>query len=203
MGAPSAKTLLIGFGNPGRYDDGLGPALAEIALGWKLPSLTVLSNYQLAVEDAAAVAEHTRVLFADASRAGPEPFCIQPLKPRAEWASFSTHALRPEAVLALAHELFGAQVPAWLIAIRGYRFDPFGEGLSPQASENLRAAAAHLYRALRDGYIGTYEPPGAGQSAPSGHEEPHNRDGDHLNSSGSADGKRDGLPADRQSFHGD
>jgi len=24
------KVLLIGFGNPGRLDDGLGPALAEI-----------------------------------------------------------------------------------------------------------------------------------------------------------------------------
>ncbi|MCU0727503.1 MAG: hydrogenase maturation protease, partial [Planctomycetes bacterium] len=73
------RVLLIGFGNPGRRDDGLGPAVAQAVEGWGIPGVTVESDYQLHVEDAAAVSEHDAVIFADAAAAGPEPFAFGPL----------------------------------------------------------------------------------------------------------------------------
>ena len=60
------KILLIGYGNPGRLDDGLGPAFAKAVEALHTPGVTVEANYQLAVEDAHAVAQHEIVVFADA-----------------------------------------------------------------------------------------------------------------------------------------
>jgi len=72
---------LVGFGNPGRCDDGLGPALAEATERLSLPGVTVESDYQLTVEDAAEAAKHEIVLFADATAIGPAPFWIKRIEP--------------------------------------------------------------------------------------------------------------------------
>ena len=82
--ASPATVLVIGYGNPGRLDDGLGPALAEALAALELPGVTVEANYQLTVEDAAAVAEHDVVVFADASVNGPEPYSFQPVEPKSD-----------------------------------------------------------------------------------------------------------------------
>jgi hydrogenase maturation protease len=145
------RILVYGFGNPGRLDDGLGPALArELARRGPVGGVTVESGYQLAVEDAALVAGQDVVIFADADRACPAPFELRPLTPRRE-VSFSTHSVAPSAVLGLAHEHFGSRASGYVLGIRGYEFDEFGEELSPRARNNLAAAAHYLDRALRDG----------------------------------------------------
>ncbi len=142
------KILLIGFGNPGRLDDGLGPALAAQAETWDIQGLTVDANYQLAVEDAHEVSLHDVVVFADAAEKGPEPFFFQPIfgKPG---MTFSSHAVEPEAVLGMAEEYFGKKVEAYMLGIRGYTFDEFGEGHSVQAAANLDAALHFLEPVLR------------------------------------------------------
>ncbi|MHC4675441.1 MAG: hydrogenase maturation protease, partial [Planctomycetota bacterium] len=70
----NTKILIIGYGNPGRLDDGLGPALANAVDKMNLPGVTAEADYQLAVEDAAALAQHDIVIFADADTCGNEPF---------------------------------------------------------------------------------------------------------------------------------
>ena len=146
----SPTVLLIGYGNPGRLDDGLGPALAEAIERDGIEGLTVEADYQLTVEDAAAVAEHDVVIFADAAVADSEPFFFRRIAPSAT-GSFSTHSVEPAAVLALAAELFGARTTGYVLGVRGYEFDEFGERLSPRAQANLAAAAAFLRSALPDG----------------------------------------------------
>lgn len=148
-----ADVLLIGFGNPGRLDDGLGPALAAAIERLRLPGVTVDADYQLSVEDAAEVAKHQVVVLADADAAGPEPFSVRRLEPAPDTLSFSTHSVSPGAVLALARELFGAEPEAWLVGIRGYEFNEFGERLSGRAQANLDAAVAWVAAALRTGQI--------------------------------------------------
>lgn len=146
------RTLLIGYGNPGRLDDGLGPALAAHFERLALPGLTVEADYQLTVEDAALVAEHDVAIFADAAVAGPAPFELRRIDPQAEEAlTFSTHSVSPAGVLALARTLFHAETAAYTLAIRGYRFDEFGEELSEQARANLTAAVDFLQRVLDNG----------------------------------------------------
>jgi len=66
--------LVIGYGNPGRLDDGLGPAFADAIAGEPLSGVTVDSNYELTVEDSDAVSRHKVTIFVDASVNGREPF---------------------------------------------------------------------------------------------------------------------------------
>lgn len=143
MSRITGKVLLIGYGNPGRLDDGLGPAVAEMALKMNLPDLTVEQNYQLNVEDAQTVAGFDAVIFADASVEGDEPFTFRKVEPKAT-VHFSTHQMEPEGVLALAGELFGAKTQGFVLAVRGYEFNEFGERLSGKAAGNLEKAAGFL-----------------------------------------------------------
>jgi len=148
----SSKILLIGFGNPGRLDDGLGPVCAERIAQLGLDNVTVDADYQLTVEDAADVAEYDIVIFVDASLVGEEAFEFKELKPCRE-ISFSTHSVEPGEVLALAHEMFHAKTRGFMLGIRGYEFNEFGEWLSAGAQSNLEQAIAFVEQSVRDGSI--------------------------------------------------
>ena len=162
------RVLVLGYGNPGRGDDGLGPALASRIEALGLPGVTVDADYQLVVEDAAAAAEHDVVVLADAAVTGPAPFRLQRLEPRRR-LGFSTHSLDPASLVALSRELFGGEEVCYLLAVRGYQFDRFGEGLSPAAQANLDAAVEALVAALRTHGLEALASPGeAGWDVPHG-----------------------------------
>lgn len=148
----SRSVLVIGYGNPGRLDDGLGPALVAALETKGIPGVTVDADYQLNVEDASEIAKHDVVIFADASVKGREPYSFAEVKPGAV-ESFSTHSVEPEAVVAMAQDLFHAGTRAYALGIRGYRFNEFGEGLSEQARKNLESAVAFLEGIIRNDLI--------------------------------------------------
>ena len=143
------QILVMGYGNPGRLDDGLGPAFAERIQALAIPGVTADADYQLAVEDAAAVARYDVVLFADASADGPAPFGVQALAAERKGLGFSSNSLSAGALLGLAERLFGAAPRAYMLALRGYDFQAFGERLSEPAKANLEAAVAHFEPLLR------------------------------------------------------
>lgn len=147
------RVLLIGYGNPGRCDDGLGPALAGAIERKALPGVTVDSDYQLTVEDAADLAGYDVVLFADADTACREPFELRKLDVTENDARirFTSHTCSPEGVLALARQLFAAEAEGYVLGIRGYEFNAFREGLSDAAAANLDRAIAYVENALRTG----------------------------------------------------
>jgi hydrogenase maturation protease len=145
------KILLIGYGNPGRLDDGLGPAFAKAAEEFTPPELMVDSDYQLNVEDADAVAKHEIVVFADADTCGVEPFWIKEIQAGPRQVCFSSHSMTPEGVLALSRDLFHATPKAYLLGIRGYEFNEFGQNLSPGAQANLNEAIAFWRDACQKG----------------------------------------------------
>lgn len=133
------KVLLIGYGNPGRGDDGLGPAFSEDMAGRGLAGLEVDTDYQLVAEHALAVADRDLVIFADAQMGGDGPFRFDPIAPgRPE--VLGSHSLRPETVLALAGTLYGATPEAWVLGISGYEFSEIREGLTDEAEANLAQA---------------------------------------------------------------
>ena len=132
---------LIGYGNPGRCDDGLGPAFAARMAAHEVPGLVIHSDYQLTVEHALTIAEADHVVFADALINEDMPFRFGPLEPSAP-QDLSSHSLPPSAVLALAHTLFGADTRAHLMAISGIEFGHIHEGLSQPAANNLDLAEA-------------------------------------------------------------
>lgn len=137
------RVLLIGYGNPGRLDDGLGPMLADAIALKQIPGVSVDANYMLTVEDAAEVSHHDVVVFADASVKGREPFFFDRVEPRTS-LGFTSHHIEPAAVLGLAHDLFEATTEAYVLGIRGYEFDEFGQRLSDGAQNNLLDAIAFL-----------------------------------------------------------
>ena len=141
------RVLVLGYGNPGRQDDGLGPAaIAEIeSMG--LPNVTAFDNYQLNIEDAIDVAAHDIVWFVDAARTGPTPYSVRAVSP-SPTIEFTSHIVRPEAILAIAHQCYGGSPQAFLLAIRGYGFE-FIEALTPAARDNLEAALAMLTERMR------------------------------------------------------
>jgi hydrogenase maturation protease len=145
----SPRILVIGYGNPGRQDDGLGPAAAaEIEkIGW--PNVTTSDNYQLVIEDAIEIAAHDIVWFVDAAREGDAPCAVRRLSPALDF-TFTSHLLKPEALLAIAGQQFGRPADGHLVSIRGYEFD-FLEGLSDRGRDNLALAVALLCR--RIGYL--------------------------------------------------
>lgn len=143
------QVLVIGYGNPGRLDDGLGPAFADAVQDLAIPGVTVDADYQLAVEDAAEAARHDVVVFADASVNGREPFELKRITARPTELSFSTHSLEPDAVLAMAHDLFDSPVRGYTLGIRGYAFNEFAEHMSDRALRNLAAAIQAMEPVLR------------------------------------------------------
>jgi hydrogenase maturation protease len=144
--------LVIGYGNLGRLDDGLGPRLAEALERFASERVTIDSDYQLQVEYAEEVSRHDVVVFVDAAVSGQEPFYVQEVTP-VSGVSFSSHSLGPSEVLGLAHDLFKAQTRGFVVGIRGYEFDEFGERLSAGARANLASAIDFLQSVLKSGNV--------------------------------------------------
>lgn len=152
QGGLIAPVLVFGWGNPSRGDDALGPMFMEQLSAWlaeaQLGGIDCLTDFQLQVEHALDLAGRERVLFVDASLHLDAPFSVTPLQ-AARDASFTTHAMSPEAVMQVFRQLHGCEAPpCTLLAIRGERFE-LGEPPSPAARDNLRHALAWSQRWLQ------------------------------------------------------
>ena len=140
----TAPTLIFGWGNPSRGDDALGPLFVEhftalAALHPEWGEVECLTDFQLQVEHALDLQGRRRVLFVDASIDAPAPCALARIQPARD-ASFTTHAMSPQAVLKVYADIDGGKPPpCWLLAIRGERFE-LGEDLSAAARQSLQAA---------------------------------------------------------------
>ncbi len=144
---PAAAILVLGIGNPGRTDDGLGVEAAKRLEALGLPGVTCDADYQLNVEDALSCATHDMVVFVDAARDIRTPFMWAEVEPEASMPAM-THALGPGAVLAVCAALYGKSPKAHVLGIRGHRWE-IGEGLSPGAKADLREALRFLEEFIR------------------------------------------------------
>jgi hydrogenase maturation protease len=144
----SHAILVYGYGNPGRQDDGLGPALVVRLEDDRIPGVVTDTNYQLQIEDAVAVSESDTVIFVDATESGDAPFTFTELEPSVEIA-FTTHTVSPGSVLALCQDMYRKKVRAYVLAIRGYGWE-FMEKLTPVAEKNLEEAYQFLKKKIDD-----------------------------------------------------
>jgi hydrogenase maturation protease len=135
----SKPILILGWGNPSRGDDALGPLFVERIDTPGLPDVECLTDFQLQVEHALDLEGRQLVLFVDASLEAESPFAVSRLSPARD-ASISSHALSPEAVMQVYAELHDAKPPpCYLLAIRGECFG-LGQPCSPAAQLHLAAA---------------------------------------------------------------
>lgn len=133
--------LVIGYGNAGRGDDGLGPAFAERILAAGVQDCAVDIDYQLTVDHALQVAGASTVVFVDAMIGVEGPFRFSPVRAD-KAADLTSHSLQPEAVLTLAEMLYDAAPEAFVLGIAGASFGEVAEGLSGPARRNLGQAEA-------------------------------------------------------------
>lgn len=147
------KLLLLGYGNPGRGDDALGPNLvARIAL-LTFNHVACQNDMQLQIEHVTDLVECDQVLFIDADVSCAEPFVFSKIIAKKD-NSYSTHAMTPATLLHVYQEVYGHAAPlAFLLRIRGYHFD-LGSVLSARAHANLDAAAELVVRLCK---IGNFE----------------------------------------------
>lgn len=138
-GAGAEELLVIGIGNAGRGDDGLGWAFLDRLQEAGDFAGPCEYRYQLQVEDAELVSRAAQVVFVDACQQTlSRGFELRGCQPRRNF-EFSTHALAPEAVLQLCASLYGRAPQAEVLAIEGREWD-LGADLSAAARRHLRDA---------------------------------------------------------------
>ena len=158
------KTLLLGYGNVDRQDDGLAwHIMQQIAGNFDLSIIDpyeeiqneegkphFLFQLQLFPEIAELVSSYDRVCFIDAHTGRiPEEVKKTILEPGYQRSPF-THHMTPETVLELASSLYGKAPEAILVSARGYEFG-FSQSLSPQATDNVLQAATIIQEWLDNG----------------------------------------------------
>jgi hydrogenase maturation protease len=132
-----ARTLILGYGNPLRSDDGLGWRAAEtLATTLSSDQVEVRSCHQLLPELTSAISQAETTLFIDAAIDGePGEVRCEPVFPRLEGDRF-THQLSPAAILAWSQKLYGKCPRAFVISVAGGCFE-LGEKLSPAVAASL------------------------------------------------------------------
>ncbi len=142
MSAGQCQSLIIGYGNTLRGDDGVGPRLAETVAGLEWHGIQALSCALLTPELAEPISRSKRVVFVDASVEVPREVRFRPLQP-ADSSQILAHAADPRTLLALARDVFGHVPEAWWLTIPADDLG-IGETLSPKAQQGLDAALGML-----------------------------------------------------------
>lgn len=135
------KILLLGIGNSGRADDGLGWLFLD-EIEKKYPGIFAIEyRYQLQVEDAELIRHYDSVLFIDATQEKiPDGCAIRPCESSGSFY-YSSHLQSPEAIVYLAEELYGRVPDANTLHICGYDWE--------LGNRPIQAALENLNRALK------------------------------------------------------
>ena len=131
-------TLLIGYGNTLRKDDGLGFRVAEAVETWRVANVKALPCHQLPPDLAADIAEADRVIFVDATlpQDPHSPIIVERLLPETGSPFFQGHHSDPKSLLCLSQALYGQQPIAYSILLPSWDMG-YGESLSPIAQVGL------------------------------------------------------------------
>ena len=141
--ANKEKVLLVGIGNYGRADDGLGWAFLD-RIEPELPkNYEIEYRYQLQIEDAELVTHYDRIIFIDAHvDVFDVGFVWEECLPKAT-DSFTSHELDPRSVLYLTESVYGKRPKSYTLGISGTNFW-LEIGLSETAEKNLTKALQFL-----------------------------------------------------------
>lgn len=153
------RTLIIGYGNPLRGDDGIGYRAAEMLTegGGETPPLQadgveVIARHQLTVELAPQVAAVDRLILIDACAFGaPGTISEKALAPQQTDGNSLTHHLNAPGLLAMALILYGHAPPATLLTVSGGSFD-YGETLTSAVAAALPALLARVQALVTPGH---------------------------------------------------
>jgi hydrogenase maturation protease len=143
------RTLIIGYGNPLRCDDGLGWHIAKLLETTIDPEwVTVLCVHQLTPELSETISQYERVILIDACMdQKPGQIQTQQIACEASPPSFS-HQCAPETLLQASRDLFQAEPDMHLVTVAGDDFD-YGEGLSDTVASRIPAVVDTVNELLK------------------------------------------------------
>jgi hydrogenase maturation protease len=152
------STILIGYGNPDREDDGVAwHLLQKVIADCKCtdadlfssdviairPDLDIWFNFQLLPEMAETIADYERAVFIDAHTGEiQEEISYHPIEPVFQNSPF-THHFTPASCLAVAQQLSGRYPESMMLSVRGYQFS-FSQDLSEETAALVEKAFALL-----------------------------------------------------------
>ena len=140
------NSIIIGIGNQGRQDDGIGWACLDhlIENGWSGKSEY---RYQLNIEDAELISAYEHILFIDADkRTLPGGFLLERVHAKPLLAH-SSHFLPPSNVLYLCQQFFNRFPDAFLLSITGYSWE-LSEGITSKGTKNYMSAITSIFGLL-------------------------------------------------------
>ncbi len=141
------KTLIVGYGNPLRGDDGIGQAAARALTDEAaIEGAEVVSCHQLTPELAESLASVDLAVFIDAA-AGREPgnVVVNPVRSAAGSFAGLIHHVEPGTLLYLSEKLYGRSPEAFLVTV-GAGSLALGEGLSEAVAAALPLVVATVRR---------------------------------------------------------
>lgn len=155
-----ADTLIFGYGNADRQDDGAGwhivKTLAE-RLSLSVPDdpgaaieledelVDLIFDLQIYPELAETITKYKRVCFVDAHTSDiPEEISWVELSPEYEKSPL-THHMSPRTVLSIAKTIYGQVPESILVSVRGFKFQ-FERELSPQTEKLTQIAAERIWQ---------------------------------------------------------
>ncbi len=137
------KSLIVGYGNSLRSDDGIGIEVARIVAGWHLPEVRSLSLHQLTPELAADLAQVDLAIFVDACQTfGADTVKLDSLKPL-DTIEIRSHFSVPTAILSLTQAIYGKCPQAWWLIVPGINFQ-LGERLSSVGEKGVSQAVIQI-----------------------------------------------------------
>jgi hydrogenase maturation protease len=158
------SSLVIGYGNPLRSDDGIGWHVAgRLAADSRLDGATILQRHQLTPELALDVSHADLVVLVDARSGSPAgSIATEPVNLEAARTTGTTwsHHLGPASLVALAMELYGRSGEVHVVSVGVGSLD-LGETLSPLVADAVDRAVETVVALVETG-------PTAGSRATSG-----------------------------------
>jgi hydrogenase maturation protease len=132
------RTLVLGYGNPLRRDDGIGWHAAQALAGTaKQENLHILACHQLLPELAESISQFDRVIFVDASVKEPAgQISCRPIAARGETGNAMSHNMMPQTLLAWSRNLYNSEPEAVLVTMGAGSIE-YGDGMTPQAAQNF------------------------------------------------------------------
>jgi len=137
---PAAGVLVVGYGNPLRSDDGVGPAVAEaLAADPRLAGAEIRAEHQLTPELALDASRASLLVLVDAAEdLAPGAIEVRRIETGLAGRGFTqeagpplTHHMDPSGILSLSRELFGAAPSSVVLIGIGASVLEVGETLSP------------------------------------------------------------------------
>jgi hydrogenase maturation protease len=146
-----AEVAVFAIGNRSRGDDAVAPLLLERLGAWLdaeglAGRFELFEEYQLQVENALDLEGRTLALFIDAQSPAMQAVALTRVHGGGPSAAHSTHALSPQAVLAVYRQVTGREPPpAFSLGVRASGFDL---GLAP--TDDALAAMDAAWETLRE-----------------------------------------------------